>query len=47
LAIERVMTPEVLHDGGSEENTEIFSLENQAKRLNVIYQQASEALDKR
>ena len=47
LAIERVMTPEVLHDGGSEENTEIFSLENQAKRLNVIYQQASETLDKR
>ena len=45
LAIERVMTPEVLHDGRLEKNTEIFSLENQAKRLNVIYQQASEALD--
>ncbi|WP_435213965.1 glycosyltransferase [Luminiphilus sp. nBUS_16] len=45
LAIERVMTPEVLHDGRSEENTEIFSLENQAKRLNVIYQQASEGFD--
>ena len=46
-AIERVTAFENGHPSSSGESAEIFSLENQAKRLNVVYQQASEAFKNR